>query len=330
MNTETFLNTQINFSGIGLSKSILICFFMASFYVISLYLWSKQNRFNRDESSVIKRRFISVAITSLICFVLLFVIANKPDKSELYAYENSFTINKWIGFKIDSTLPKACTVSLLATMVLFSGPLLQYIISDFFLAKSFKPYEFDRKYKNPTLKWITSKYEVVKRWARINLPDLCFWRNYVISPFTEEFVFRSCMLPLLIQEMSLTRSILVAPLFFGLAHLHHIIEGYFTKEHPIDLLILQHLFQFTYTYIFGLYSSFLFLRTGNFFPSFLTHSFCNFMGFPNFRQLFYDFDTKFKWFLLFTYVIGLVLFILMIGPITEPDLFDNHTFLWYS
>lgn len=43
---------QINFENLSIYASVTACIFMASFYVISLYLWSKQNRYNRNDPSV--------------------------------------------------------------------------------------------------------------------------------------------------------------------------------------------------------------------------------------------------------------------------------------
>ena len=42
--------------------------------------------------------------------------------------------------------------------------------------------------------------------------------------------------------------------------------------------------QFTYTSLFGAYSSYLFLRTGLIYGPLVAHSFCNSMGLPNFGR----------------------------------------------
>ena len=44
-------------------------------------------------------------------------------------------------------------------------------------------------------------------------------------------------------------------------------------------------FQSTYTTIFGMYSAFLFVRTGHIAAPVVAHGFCNFMGFPDFNEL---------------------------------------------
>ena len=48
--------------------------------------------------------------------------------------------------------------------------------------------------------------------------------------------------------------------------------------------VLNH-FQSTYTTIFGMYSAFLFIRTGHIAAPVVAHGFCNFMGFPDFNEL---------------------------------------------
>lgn len=328
MTTESFLSlfsTKLNYDNLTLARSIFICFCMASFYVISLYLWSHQNRFNRNEPSVIKRRFISVILSCFICFISVYLIADK---------QGGHLITEWIGFKFGLSGLKACLASIVATVILFSGPLLQQFISDYLLSYSFQVYETngtrnEREHDTFVAKQIKSlrlRYQRYVLYMKFHLADMCFWRNYIISPFTEEFVFRSCMIPLLVQNLSFTSTVFIAPLFFGLAHLHHIIEGYFTNELPLAHLIGVHMFQFSYTYIFGVYSSFLFMRTGSLFSCFLSHSFCNFMGFPNFRQLMSDFDTKVKYSVAAVYIIGLVMFTALVGSLTEPSLFHNKVF----
>jgi prenyl protein peptidase len=47
--------------------------------------------------------------------------------------------------------------------------------------------------------------------------------------------------------------------------------------------------------IFGLYSSFVFLKTRSLVSIVILHGYCNFMGFPNFGELFSrDFDIVTK------------------------------------
>lgn len=109
------------------------------------------------------------------------------------------------------------------------------------------------------------------------------WRNYVAGPFTEEIVFRACMVPLhLLAGRSPGTIVFISPLFFGIAHIHHAYEFYINNPDRIVVMIIRSLFQFMYTTLFGWFATFVFLRTGSVWACIITHSFCNFMGVPDF------------------------------------------------
>lgn len=48
-----------------------------------------------------------------------------------------------------------------------------------------------------------------------NIKNLIWIRNHVVAPFSEEFTYRSCMLPLLLQCFSPFAAVVICPLFFG-------------------------------------------------------------------------------------------------------------------
>ncbi|KAF5000410.1 hypothetical protein FGRMN_1740 [Fusarium graminum] len=108
------------------------------------------------------------------------------------------------------------------------------------------------------------------------------WRNMVAGPITEECLFRSAGVPLLLRSgASLTGTIFMSPLIFGLAHLHHFYEFRITHPRtPLPVAVARSLFQLTYTSLFGAYATFLFLRTGSLLAVVLVHAFCNCMGLP--------------------------------------------------
>jgi len=56
------------------------------------------------------------------------------------------------------------------------------------------------------------------------MKELIWIRNYVIAPISEEFTFRACMLAMIIHCTNPTVAVFVCPIFFGAAHLHHMIE----------------------------------------------------------------------------------------------------------
>ena len=88
-------------------------------------------------------------------------------------------------------------------------------------------------------------------------------------------------------------------------------------------IVLAHLFQFSYTYIFGVYSSFLFIRTGHFLPSLIVHSLCNGFGVPDLLTLFdrHDRHAKRRYFLILSYVGGVWLFSANLYHLTEPKFY---------
>jgi len=45
--------------------------------------------------------------------------------------------------------------------------------------------------------------------------DLIWLRNYVVAPISEEFTFRACIIPLLLQRFQPITTILICPVFFG-------------------------------------------------------------------------------------------------------------------
>lgn len=86
---------------------------------------------------------------------------------------------------------------------------------------------------------------------------------------------------MLLARTSLARTILVSPLVFGLAHLHHLYE--FRVAHPgvpLPAALLRSAFQLGYTTLFGAYATFVFLRSGSLLAAFAVHVLCNCMGLP--------------------------------------------------
>jgi prenyl protein peptidase len=186
-------------------------------------------------------------------------------------------------------------------------------------------------------------------------------RNIIIAPITEEIVYRSVLAPALhlalvssqhtlrgaaissssgsaIGSAAATYSpwmvVWVNPLWFGLAHMHHLIE----KIHsgwPVKNALISTAVQLTYTSIFGCIATLLLLRTGSIYTSILSHCICNSVGLP---------DTSFlqppgradsseysclhhdRYLHLILHALGLVLFTLSILPLTET--FAKDSIYW--
>jgi len=111
-------------------------------------------------------------------------------------------------------------------------------------------------------------------------------------------------------------------LYFS-AHIHHAYEQYKIGGSPLTSIALSTLFQASYTTVFGILSSYIFLRTGHLISPFLSHSLCNMMGFPDFDAAL---NHRRKYFICSSFVIGLLTFLILLGPLTEPVIFSNKLY----
>ena len=95
-------------------------------------------------------------------------------------------------------------------------------------------------------------------------------------------IFRSAIIPLhLLAKISPGKIVFLAPLYFGVAHVHHFYElRLMHDESSVTTALLMCLFQFGFTTVFGWYATFLYLRTGSLLAVIIVHSFCNFCGLP--------------------------------------------------
>lgn len=72
-------------------------------------------------------------------------------------------------------------------------------------------------------------------------------------------------------------TIFLSPLIFGLAHIHHFYEFRITNaKTPITAALARSVLQFAYTYLFGVFATFIFLRTGSLLAIIAIHMFCNY------------------------------------------------------
>ncbi|KAE8349708.1 Sucrase/ferredoxin-like-domain-containing protein [Aspergillus coremiiformis] len=234
------------------AKSYGICltvFYVAPFYVSSTTRPSPT--LSRDAPSVIRARIKAVTLScigsTLAVSWLIIVLGNV----------SSFEALKLLGWWPIEVVEVLRIV--LLTAILFAGPLFERGIAE-----------------GEWRDWIKG--------SRIS-QTLCGWigwRNYVAGPVTEEIMFRSAIIPLhILAKVSPGRVVFVAPLYFGIAHVHHFYE--FRLTHPdtsILAALLRSIFQFGYTTVFGWYATFVYLRTGSLPAVILAHAFCNWCGLP--------------------------------------------------
>ncbi|CAH2094699.1 unnamed protein product [Euphydryas editha] len=265
----------------------LACVFLTFLYVGSLYIW--RSNLSRDHPTTIKRRFLSVCCMMLLAPVFTHALLKDEmlQKGDIYEY---------MGFRMSGMI-SALFVPLFLTAILFLGPLTMH-----FIAGTWKLYA-------EPMYWISS-------WQ-----DLVWLRNHIMAPLSEEWVFRSCMMPLLLQCLEPFTAVFTGPLLFGIAHFHHVHEMLANGRSLKSALFIA-LFQFSFTTVFGAYSAYLFLRTGHLFAPVIAHIFCNHLGFPNFFEVFH-FPLMQRILIICNFLLGLFLWCYLLVPLTDPYIYDN-------
>jgi len=248
---------------------------------------------HRDHPTCIKQRFVSVILSSIFStlFLTFWINANDWERISVWDYL------RWLGIHSDAIL-EAIVFPLVLVIVLFIGPIVLTYDS---ILESFS---------------LTS--------IKSNFSSLISWRNLFLGPLTEEYVFRACMCPLFLSSgFSFSTTVFVIPLFFGVAHLHHILQHADKRGKALLNAWFQVLFQLSYTTVFGSYTTFLFIRTGHLVAPFLAHSFCNMMGFPDFSLIS---SHPYKKLMIALTIAGVIAFFLLLFPLTNPKTYNSVYF----
>uniref|UniRef100_A0A8D3CBH6 CAAX prenyl protease 2 n=1 Tax=Scophthalmus maximus TaxID=52904 RepID=A0A8D3CBH6_SCOMX len=224
-------------------------------------------------------------------------------RSQRYILPFQVDVSVWqlMGVRAEGFAP-AVTLPLLLTMVAYLGPLVQSAMD--------APGGFTAELQSAL---------DVQSW-RSCVGDAVWLRNQVVAPLTEELVFRGAMLPMLVPCAGPTGAIFTAPLFFGVGHLHHIIEQRRLHKDSMRVILLVAGMQFLYTTVFGAFTSFLFMRTGHVAGPVLCHSFCNSQGLPDFSSALQHPQRSA---LLFSYLMGALMFLVLLFPLTDPFLYGT-------
>ena len=204
---------------------------LAAQFVLSLYVCTPRGRPpNRDDPAVVKARFVRVGVASIIAPFVSILAAALPGDTEPCIPDASLL--QWFGLWAPERVGAAVFAPLLLTVILFLGPLVMAWIE-----------ECDTP-------WQLRLRQMVHAHR-----DVRSLRNLLIGPLAEEWVFRACMCSLLygagIRDGT---NVFISGTLFGLAHVHHVYDA------GASLAVVG--VQFTYTSLFGAYSSYLFLRTG--------------------------------------------------------------------
>ncbi|TRY57578.1 hypothetical protein DNTS_023505 [Danionella cerebrum] len=243
-----------------------------------------------DHPNTIKRRFTSVLCVSAVSPLIVF------EWTHLMKVKPGPPLWTLLGIRLEGLVP-ATLLPFALIMVLFLGPLTQMAI------------ESQRGLFHDIKASLNSQS------LRKSVKDLRWLRNQVVAPLTEEFVFRACMIPMLVPCTGPTAAIFISPLFFGVAHFHHIIEQLRFGQDSVFEVLISAAFQFAYTSVFGAYTAFIFIRTGHLVGPVLCHSFCNWMGFPPIGSVL---EHPQRLGILLSYQLGVLLFLGLLFPFTDP------------
>lgn len=222
----------------GPTAAVCLAASLAAAFVGSLYVWPNRERYGRTHYVTVRRRTISVCAVTLLSLALMRALARPECGAACWLPALGFVVGP------PAVLAAALLLPLALTAACFLGPLVAAYAD-----------------------------EALPGQARADRCDYLLARVVLVAPVAEEIVFRSCSVALLrAGGMGDTAAVLVSPLFFGLAHMHALIEGE-------DLAPL--VFQCAYTTVFGWYSAYQLVCTGTIWAPILSHAFCNFMGFPD-------------------------------------------------
>lgn len=282
-------------TGYSLTTGFILSSLISFGYVFILYLDKSVvngKEINRNDPKVISSRISKVVALSVIILAIFPSLVGKISGepiNKVYAelgflpglkfrYGEFHFETGHIGLFIRDVLQ-----SLLLISILFIGPL----IDGAFFTSSDPAYLIkDLKLQLSTLQGI---------------------RDLIVGPLTEEIIYTSVTIVTLYQvsDISTKTLIFLPPVFFSFAHFHHAFE-LFTKNTPIHIIGAIITFQLFYTFLFGIFTNFIFLRTNNLWSCFLVHSFANFFGVPKFKVN----TTKFAY---WNYVYYALLFVGLIG-----------------
>lgn len=275
----------VSFDELSVMGGIISCFGLAVMFVGVLYLVPTNKP--RDDPETIRWRMLATGLVSAVApfYMLLWADSNTSDQGD--------ELHHVLGIKLDGIIP-AVLYPVLLVSVLYCGVWIHSMIVSKGMFKA---------YINASLTEFNT--------------DIIL-RNYVMAPFVEEFVFRACMLPMLTASVGMKIGVIVCPLFFGIAHGHHLVEWYRWRQIPFADALLITIVQLCYTSLFGLYSAFLFVRTGHLVSPVISHVYCNIMGLPDINAITQSKHSVILWCI---YVCSLVCFFILLIPLTEPALY---------
>ncbi|KAK8970205.1 CAAX prenyl protease 2 [Platanthera guangdongensis] len=280
--------TVMAIEGSPLSKSVALiaCVVMALGYVLVLYVPTFVLRLPPSTSleSFLLRRFTCALVFSAVSALAsasLLGIGRFRDVSVMLSVYGIRKDHMW----------QALVFPLLLSCLLYTGSLVSKLL---FLLHGWRERAGNSFFDQELCHIFVAAARISLEHALDCVHNMVAWRNYVVAPFTEELVFRACMIPLLLCSGFQTQSIIFfGPIFFSLG------------------------LQLGYTVVFGWYATFLFIRTGNIISAIIAHIFCNAVGLP------IVFSPRTRGLATIAFIVGLASFSWFLFPASNPILYNS-------
>ena len=262
----------------GLAQVTYYCLLVSSCFVGSLYVLvpARVRQLDRDDCTQIQWRTVAISIACLgaVTIYPFFSCEDLVPVARLVVDLPGFLKAEFV----------ACQSVLVHISLLYLGPLVRNSVAVHQVLHSKRiPFSstarayLETYYQSFLLRNVAAlkgMYGSSEQWMAL--------RNLIIAPALEEVAFRGCIVSALLSAKSLSTGqiVFLAPLFFGVAHVHH---GWMClrRGEPWTGVALQVLFQFVYTSLFGSYATWVYLRTRSLLAAILAHSYCNAMGLPD-------------------------------------------------
>ncbi|KAK8938926.1 CAAX prenyl protease 2 [Platanthera zijinensis] len=304
--------TGMSIEGSPLSRSVALiaCVVMALGYVLVLYVPTFVLRLPPSTSleSFLIRRFTCALVfsaVSALASAYLLGIGRFRDVSVMLSVYGIRKDHMW----------QALVFPLLLSSLLYTGSLVSKLL---FLLHGWRGRAGNSFFDQDLCHIFVAAARISLEHALDCVHNMVAWRNYVVAPFTEELVFRACMIPLLLCSGFHTQSIIFfGPIFFSLAHLHHCMELYYQQRYSFLKALSVVGLQLGYTVVFGWYATFLFIRTGNIISAIIAHIFCNAVGLP------IVFSPRTRGLATIAFIVGLASFSWFLFPASNPILYNS-------
>jgi prenyl protein peptidase len=253
-------------------------------FVGSLYIVERELRGNHP--LVLRKRFGAVSVVCALSIVTAYIILRAFNVTD-YPLEH-------MGFHWYGTIASIFFPVLLTSIFYLGSLIILYLDGSFKLLLS------------------------VREWRRA-INDVQWIRHTIMGPVSEEVAFRACSTALLIPCASFGFIVFFWPLFFSFSHLHHIRDD-LRNGLSLKSALSYRIFQLAYTYLFGVYATYIFLQTRHIIAPILVHSLCNTIGLPLFDETSH-YTGKLNKFLWVTHIFGFILWISLLPYLMTPALY---------